>query len=1052
MKILHIARANGGDAPGRFVMALMEQQRKAGHEAKLMVQQAYGEAENVLPLSTPILSWQVNLLKQQNQRGLFDLYAPQLLEVLEKEEFTQADIVHLHDISGGYFSYLVFPFLAAKPLIWTLYNERMFMEEPPAEGGQAAAFRKIVRAVQELSEYTIVNTLPWLAERIRRSSLGQHQQANIPMGVDCSFWSPGDKIEARKMLGLPAEGHILLVDATGCQLANSLREQGWLVLSLDQEHEQVHTLYRADLGEAGLRNVYRSVDLALLLGQQSELNSSLEISACGVPLAVPQNLFWKYPWLQEQKNGLALSLRSNLAMEQLKSLLTRKEQLAQWSNGSVYSILQGPWNLIQVMEKYEKLYRMIQGGKKQDLTKAERKVELSDPNDIVKQVCEKHLNIERMQALRKLGRQALWDELKEKAEAYKTEDPQRGTYVDAFLLYCIWSEGESFLWDVVEQWLRHRQMPPRSGHLKNDERLVALLFAREIRELWKNYLIRTPQQKLAKVDVVRQSRMVTFWRLVFLNDASILYLETGRNENILSARYRSIPREAYTGKAYPDLLLRSMYQPYGEVDITMDMDALLRSATPLALKVIVPFWLSCAPYFNSDIKVQKAALTHIKNYCDAAIKYQRLIPKGLFEACAEHFTLHLWRLSYCGGDMSEEINAFGRFLQSFMKHFYPRWSHVKKKSGKQRKKVRIGYISSNFRNQAVSFYMVNRILHANKDEFEVVTFSLERRRDEMTERIVEKSDEYIAITELQDLDVIAQTIVDADVDILIYTDIGMDPQTYKLAAMQLAPVQAVLVGHGVTTGLPTVQYYLSGDFEGPKAERHYCEKLIRLPRLGAAQYAPFEADETRTRKDFGLPEDKVLFVSCANGIKHGPARDDVLVRILQQASNAVIVLKPFMLQNLVDMHFVDRLSKKVRAAGVADRLRILPPLPKNTDLLALLRVCDVNLDTYPYGGWTTNMDALYVGLPVVTQEGELARTRWGAGMLRAMGIEEGIAQNEDEYVAWAVRYARDAELRSRIRAQVEVKAKEVLFDGSGTQNAYEEVLMQMYTEHASRKH
>lgn len=1048
MKILHITRSNGGDAPGRFVAALAERQRKAGHEVTLVVQQASGDMENVLALSTPTQAWQVNLLKQQDERGLFDLYAPQLLNLFDKDEFSQADIVHLHDISGGYFSYLLFPFLTAKPLVWTLYNERMFVEEPPLESGRAAAFRKIVRATQELSEFTVVSTSAWLAERIRRGPMGRQKQTSIPMGVDCSFWAPGNKVEARKKLGLPHDKDIVLVDSNGCQLAKLLREQGWLVLALDHEHEQVHTVYRKDLGENGVKDLYRAVDIGLFLDVQSEVSNCLEASACGVPFAIPQNLFWRYSWLQDQKNGIGLSIRAVSAVEQLKNVLANKELLLQMSNESARIISQGPWNLVNVAGKYEKLYAIMQPGARVAVEQ-EKNVEASE--NALQRLFQTYLDTGRMQALQKLGKQALWDELKEKAEAYKKEDEQRGIYVDTFLLYCVWQEGEAILWEVVEQWLRYRNMPPRSGHLKGDERLASLLFAREMRELWKQYLIKTPQQKLAKMDVVRQSRMVTFWRIVFLNDASILYLETGRNEAILPARYRSIPQEAYTGKAYPDLLLRSMYQPYGEVDITMDMDALLRSSAPLALKVIVPFWLSCAPYFNSDVKVQKAALTHIKNYCAAAVKYPRLIPKGLFEACAEHFTLHLWRLSYCGGNMSEEISAFGHFLQSFMKYFYPRWSHLKKKSGKQKKKIRIGYISSNFRNQAVSFYMVNRILHADKDKFEIVTLSLERRRDEMTERIVEKSDEYIAITELQDLDVIAQTIVDADVDVLIYTDIGMDPQTYKLAAMQLAPIQAVLVGHGVTTGLPTVQYYLSGDFESPEAEQHYCEKLIRLPRLGAAQYAPFEADETRTRKDFGLPEDKVLLVSCANGIKHGPGRDDVLVRILQQAPNAFIVLKPFMLQNLVDMHFVDRLTKKVHAAGVADRLRILPPLPKNTDLLALLRVCDVNLDTYPYGGWTTNMDALYVGLPVVTQEGELARTRWGAGMLRAMGISEGIAQNEDEYVAWAVRYANDAELRSRIRVQVEAKAKEVLFDGSGTQKAYEEVLLQMYAAHASRK-
>ena len=136
MKILHITRSNGGDAPGRFVAALAERQRKAGHEVTLVVQQASGDMENVLALPTPTQAWQVNLLKQQDERGLFDLYAPQLLNLFDKDEFSQADIVHLHDISGGYFSYLLFPFLTAKLLSrsFTHKVKLCFDKKSPAYG------------------------------------------------------------------------------------------------------------------------------------------------------------------------------------------------------------------------------------------------------------------------------------------------------------------------------------------------------------------------------------------------------------------------------------------------------------------------------------------------------------------------------------------------------------------------------------------------------------------------------------------------------------------------------------------------------------------------------------------------------------------------------------------------------------------------------------------------------------------------------------------------------------------------------------------------------
>ena len=113
------------------------------------------------------------------------------------------------------------------------------------------------------------------------------------------------------------------------------------------------------------------------------------------------------------------------------------------------------------------------------------------------------------------------------------------------------------------------------------------------------------------------------------------------------------------------------------------------------------------------------------------------------------------------------------------------------------------------------------------------------------------------------------------------------------------------------------------------------------------------------------------------------------------------------------------------------------------DLMALLQLADVQLDTYPYGGWTTNLEALYYGLPVVTQQGNLARSRWGAGLLSAMGISEGIAQNEREFVDWAVRFALEPRLRAQVSQKIEERAPKVLFDGEAAQPAYEAALVRM---------
>lgn len=214
--------------------------------------------------------------------------------------------------------------------------------------------------------------------------------------------------------------------------------------------------------------------------------------------------------------------------------------------------------------------------------------------------------------------------------------------------------------------------------------------------------------------------------------------------------------------------------------------------------------------------------------------------------------------------------------------------------------------------------------------------------------------------------------------------------------------------------------------------------------MGAAQFPPVQPRRHLNRQYFQLPENKVIFVSCANGLKHPKERDALFIRILQQAPNAVIALKPFSNFKNVDYSLMKRWKETAEKAGVGEQLLILDPLQEASDLFALLTLCDVQLDTYPYGGWTTNMEAVYAGLPIVTQEGRMARTRWGAGILRAMGIREGIARDEGEYVEWAVRYAQDRELRQRVRQQVQERAFEALFNGEKAQPAYEEMLTTIY--------
>jgi len=628
---------------------------------------------------------------------------------------------------------------------------------------------------------------------------------------------------------------------------------------------------------------------------------------------------------------------------------------------------------------------------------------------------------------------------------------ERGAFTDLFFGYCLGKTqlptDHEILWQIAEQWYHDRKLPPRCGGMPAKQYNALLYFCRLLRQRLHQYFAATPLQETIKLTEKQQLIMIAIWRQVFLNAFSTLNMQADSMDNGYQQGEAMLASKGETGW-YPKLIIASMYAPFAADRVNIQTGPLLNSADiPMWCKAVLAFWLVSTPYFNSEERHRQKILTYVADFCQSALQSSKLMSLGFFRAFLEETMSGLWRASYIGGNNLRELSIFGDFIHAHMQSFYPKFKNITfKHKARPGGKLRIGYISRNFCSQAVSYYMVNRMIHHDREKFEIYTFVVGDRYDEMTKIFEQHSDKFIKMGKEYNMEKMAKTIVDSKLDMLIYGDIGMDPLTYMLAALQLAPVQGALVGHGITTGLPTMQYYISGDFEPHDAELHYREQLIRLPNLGAAQYPPGAFTEKFTRAQLGIPSDAVVFVSCANGIKHGPTRDRILVEILKQAPNAWIILKPF--QNPPSIHpgFAKRVMEMAKAAGVGTRLLILPPLPKPQDVLGLLSIADVQLDTYPYGGWTTNMEALYMGLPLVTQQGGMMRNRWGACMLRALGIREGIAGDEAEYIAWAVKLSKDGMMRGRLKEQIQGNVMDVLFNGKKAQAAYEQALQDALQE------
>lgn len=641
------------------------------------------------------------------------------------------------------------------------------------------------------------------------------------------------------------------------------------------------------------------------------------------------------------------------------------------------------------------------------------------------------------------GWRQVGEKLEEILQNHSFQDPiEKNVFLDLCYSHCLaylLPQNGNDYWIMLEKWFQHRKPPSGAAKPSSDEQAAAIFVTLRLRDSLRDWLLQTGCDELQALGDPYQRLLLSLWQQVFLNMAAphnmLWDSAKGRPDQTMVARLR--------GGGFPGLLAASMYFPLDADEFDVDCGALLDSALPLHCRNILVCWLINIPYFNGDMKHRDRLVRYVPELCRALLQRPEQLGVVYFVSLVQEIMTSFWRASYIGGNNVAALSAFGDLIHATINRVCPGLPKPAPRQFKAGERIRIGYISRNFYRQAVPYYMINRIIHHDRTRFEVFMFSLAERQDEFTDIFVSNSDHFEKFTDLKNFGAIINSVIGAQLDILIFTDIGMDAVTYILSGLRLAPVQCAMVGHGTTTGIPTMDYYISGDFESPSAQSQYREKLIRLPKLGAAQFLPDDPLRTMTRQDLGVPDDAVLFISCANGIKHRAERESLYIEILRQAPNAWVLLKPYTTPGGIDARLAKRLRAAATEAGVNDRLLILPSIGHYRSVLGLLEIADVQLDTYPYGGWTTNMEALYVGLPVVTQEGELSRSRWGAGMLRALGVEEGIATDEKEFVAWGVRFAQDHGLRRRVAKVIKARVQEALFDGKSAQPAFEAALLSM---------
>jgi protein O-GlcNAc transferase len=365
--------------------------------------------------------------------------------------------------------------------------------------------------------------------------------------------------------------------------------------------------------------------------------------------------------------------------------------------------------------------------------------------------------------------------------------------------------------------------------------------------------------------------------------------------------------------------------------------------------------------------------------------------------------------------------------------------------------LRLGIVSTHIRDHSVWLANIKGLVqHLDKAQFDIYLYKLGPASDEETVRakrtVAHFEDRPTNLAEW------IRAIGEANLDALIYPEVGMEELTIQLASLRLAPLQAATWGHPETTGLPTIDLYLSADaFEPVGAQDHYREQLVRLPNLGifVEPLAPsFELPDLRS---LGLPGGEPLLLCPGTPFKYSPMHDYVWARIAKGLHEAKAGRLVFFRGR---SEFVDRLLEQ-RLRRAFDRERVdfdarvcITEALDRPRFFGLMQQSALMLDTLGFSGFNTVLQAAECGLPVLAYEGNFMRGRLGSGIMRRMGLPELVVSTDDAFIQMAVQLAADPLRRDQLRLKI-TNQRNILFRDTEPVRALERCLVEAIAQNRS---
>lgn len=352
------------------------------------------------------------------------------------------------------------------------------------------------------------------------------------------------------------------------------------------------------------------------------------------------------------------------------------------------------------------------------------------------------------------------------------------------------------------------------------------------------------------------------------------------------------------------------------------------------------------------------------------------------------------------------------------------------------RRIRLGIYMTSFMAYTESYFLLSHFEHLDRQRFEVLLYTHELRDSNFEQRCFEAADGVVQLDPAAGLQHAVERIRNDQLDIILIGQniTAVSNYSARLASYRLARIQVAAICSPVSTSYSQIDVMLASTWNEPSpgAQSNYSEYLCRIP--GSLSYYSYQYDDKPAtvqcnRQTFGVPESAVLFVSAANHYKIMPELSLAWGKIMARTPNSMLLLMPFSPawgswhDEYKKLPIKTRLEQDLAVHGVnPNRLIIVPAVPARADVHRIMDLGDIYLDSYPFSGGCSMVEALIACLPPITWCGLSGRSQYGASALRMVGLDQLITDSEEAYIDLAVSLAGNAEYRQSVKQRLQLLA------------------------------